>query len=74
MSRTLHVPAALLLLLALAATLRLRGNDYLLPLFVALGAAGACAEGHRLVAEVTYGVVAMDAYVFEPTAQAAAVS
>ncbi len=46
-------------------------DEHLLPLFVALGAAGACASGRRLVDEVTYGVIAMDAYVFEPASQAA---
>lgn len=46
-------------------------DEHLLPLFVALGAAGACASGRRLVEEVTYGVIAMDAYAFEPANQAA---
>jgi len=41
-------------------------DEHLLPIFVALGAAGACGTGHRLVDEVTYGVIAMDAYLFEP--------
>ncbi len=40
-------------------------DEHLLPLFVALGAAGACASARRLVDEVTYGVIAMDTYVFE---------
>lgn len=44
-------------------------DEHLLPLFVALGAAGACSGARRLVDEVTYGVIAMDAYVFEPAAQ-----
>jgi 4,5-DOPA dioxygenase extradiol len=44
-------------------------DEHLLPLFVALGAAGACANGSRLVDEVTYGVIAMDSYVFEPAGQ-----
>lgn len=46
-------------------------DEHLLPLFVALGAAGACANARRLVDEVTYGVIAMDTYVFEPAGQAA---
>ena len=41
-------------------------DEHLLPLFVAMGAAGACANAKRLVDEVTYGVIAMDTYVFEP--------
>ena len=44
-------------------------EEHLLPLFVALGAAGACGTGHRLIDEVTYGVIAMDAYLFEPITQ-----
>ena len=44
-------------------------DEHLLPLFVALGAAGACANARRLVEEVTYGVIAMDTYVFEPARQ-----
>lgn len=46
-------------------------DEHLLPFFVALGAAGACANGRRLLEEVTYGVIAMDAYVFEPASQVA---
>lgn len=46
-------------------------DEHLLPLFVALGAAGACGDARRLVDEVTYGVIAMDAYVFEPAGQPA---
>ena len=41
-------------------------DEHLLPLFVALGAAGACANAQRLTDEVTFGVIAMDAYLFEP--------
>jgi 4,5-DOPA dioxygenase extradiol len=39
-------------------------DEHLLPLFVALGAAGAGAPSRRITDEVTYGVIAMDAYVF----------
>ena len=41
-------------------------DEHLLPLFVALGAAGAWADARRLTDEVTYGVIAMDSYVFTP--------
>ena len=41
-------------------------DEHLLPLFVALGAAGAGSVAKRVTDEVTYGVLAMDAYVFEP--------
>jgi 4,5-DOPA dioxygenase extradiol len=44
-------------------------DEHLMPLFVALGAAGACADARRLVDEVTFGVIAMDAYLFEPAAR-----
>jgi 4,5-DOPA dioxygenase extradiol len=44
-------------------------DEHLLPLFLALGAAGACANASRMVDEVTYGVIAMDTYVFEPAGQ-----
>lgn len=47
-------------------------DEHLLPLFVALGAAGACGGAQRLVDEVTYGVIAMDTYRFEPARQSAA--
>lgn len=39
-------------------------DDHLLPLYVALGAAGSKAKSERLVDEVTYGFLAMDAYLF----------
>jgi hypothetical protein len=40
-----------------------------LPLFVALGAAGTSATARRITEEVTFGVIAMDAYVFEQLPQ-----
>jgi 4,5-DOPA dioxygenase extradiol len=39
-------------------------DEHLLPLFVALGAADSCAPVQRLTDEVTFGVIAMDSYVF----------
>jgi 4,5-DOPA dioxygenase extradiol len=39
-------------------------EDHLLPLFVALGAAGEGATAVRIHASHTYGVLAMDAYSF----------
>ena len=39
-------------------------DEHLLPLFVALGAAGVGGEARRLTDEVTFGVIAMDSYVF----------
>jgi len=42
-------------------------DEHLLPLFVALGAAGAKSIAKRVTDEVTYSVVAMDTYVFEAT-------
>lgn len=42
-------------------------DDHLLPLFVALGAAGAGARPERLHSGVDYAVLAMDAYAFHPT-------
>lgn len=39
-------------------------EEHLLPLFVALGAAGPKAPAHRLHASNTYGVLRMDAYAF----------
>ncbi len=39
-------------------------DDHLLPLFVALGAKPGFHEAERLVTEVTYGILAMDAYLF----------
>ena len=41
-------------------------DDHLLPLFVALGAAGANARPERLHSGVDYHVLAMDAYAFHP--------
>lgn len=41
-------------------------DDHLLPLFVALGAAGSQSGAKRLIDEVTYGMLAMDAYLFGP--------
>ena len=40
-------------------------DEHLLPLFVALGAAGERAIGHRLHASREFGVLAMDAYSFQ---------
>jgi len=40
-------------------------------LCVALGAAGACGAARRGVDEFTYGISAMDAYVFQPAGQPA---
>jgi 4,5-DOPA dioxygenase extradiol len=44
-------------------------DEHLLPLFVALGAAGENAAPRRICDEVAYGVIAMDTYVFEPRRQ-----
>jgi len=44
-------------------------DEHLLPLFVALGAAGPNAAARRLCDKVTYGVIAMDTYVFEPAGE-----
>jgi 4,5-DOPA dioxygenase extradiol len=41
-------------------------DEHLLPLFVALGAAGVGSVAKRVTDEITYGVLAMDAYLFEP--------
>jgi 4,5-DOPA dioxygenase extradiol len=41
-------------------------DEHLLPLFVALGAAGTGASARRITDEVTYGVIAMDTYIFTP--------
>ncbi|MBI4995726.1 MAG: dioxygenase [Rhodocyclales bacterium] len=41
-------------------------DDHLLPLFVALGAAGSDARAERLHSGVDYHVLAMDAYAFHP--------
>lgn len=43
-------------------------EEHLLPLFVALGAAGPGAAAHRLHASATYGVLRMDAYAFDAAA------
>jgi 4,5-DOPA dioxygenase extradiol len=40
-------------------------EEHLLPLFVAMGAAGAAAKGQLLHASVEHGVLAMDAYAFD---------
>lgn len=39
-------------------------DDHLLPLYVALGAAGDSPRAERVIDEVVYGMLAMDAYVF----------
>lgn len=39
-------------------------DDHLLPLYIALGAAGEDATAERCVDEVVYGILAMDTYVF----------
>lgn len=39
-------------------------DEHLLPFFVALGAAGDSESAHRINDEITYGALAMDAYVF----------
>ena len=50
-------------------------DEHLLPLYVALGAAGEDARAHRLHRSATYGVLRMDAYAFGlPTPPNAAVS
>jgi 4,5-DOPA dioxygenase extradiol len=47
-------------------------DEHWLPIYVALGAGGLCGRVERLTDEVTYGMLAMDAYVFTPrVAQAA---
>jgi 4,5-DOPA dioxygenase extradiol len=46
-------------------------EEHLLPLFVALGAAGTSGVARRITEEVTFGVIAMDAYVFEALPQRA---
>lgn len=46
-------------------------EDHLLPLFVALGAAGEQAVASRIHASHTYGILAMDAYAFGATAKTA---
>lgn len=44
-------------------------EEHFLPLLVALGAAGAGATGVRVAGGVTYGVLAMDAFVMGPSAE-----
>jgi 4,5-DOPA dioxygenase extradiol len=47
-------------------------DEHWLPIYVALGAGGVCGRVERLTDEVTYGMLAMDGYVFTPrVAQAA---
>lgn len=46
-------------------------EEHLLPLFVALGAAGTNAAASRVHASHTYGILAMDAYTFSDTPAAA---
>ena len=43
-------------------------EEHFLPLFVALGAAGGAGAARRINDEMTYGALAMDAYVFEASA------
>jgi 4,5-DOPA dioxygenase extradiol len=43
-------------------------EEHFLPLFVALGAAGATAQAERLLDTIEGGVLAMDAYLFRPAA------
>ena len=45
-------------------------DEHLLPLFVALGAAGGSVPARRVNDEITFGALAMDAYVFGPSARA----
>jgi len=42
-------------------------EEHFLPLFVPLGAAGGAGSARRINDEMTYGALAMDAYVFEPS-------
>jgi len=46
-------------------------DEHFLPLFVALGAAGGAGAARRINDEMTFGALAMDAYVFEPAASQA---
>lgn len=43
-------------------------EEHFLPLFVALGAAGAAARGRCIHSSYAYGILAMDAYAFAPAA------
>jgi 4,5-DOPA dioxygenase extradiol len=47
-------------------------DEHWLPFYVALGAGGAHADVTRLTDEVSYGMLAMDSYVFRPAATVAA--
>jgi len=47
------------------------GDDHFLPLFFALGAAGAGAAAHYLSREVMHGSLAMDSFALEPVSDAA---
>jgi 4,5-DOPA dioxygenase extradiol len=42
-------------------------EEHLLPLFVALGAAGEHSKAEHIHSSVSHGVLRMDAYKFEPT-------
>lgn len=46
-------------------------DEHWLPIYVALGAGGLCGRVERLTDEVTYGMLAMDSYVFGPAPAAA---
>jgi 4,5-DOPA dioxygenase extradiol len=45
-------------------------DEHFLPLFVALGAAGASVSARRVTDEITFGALAMDSYLFEPAVRA----
>jgi 4,5-DOPA dioxygenase extradiol len=47
-------------------------DEHWLPIFVAMGAGGLCGRVTRVTDEVSYGMLAMDAYVFQPVAEHAA--
>jgi 4,5-DOPA dioxygenase extradiol len=49
-------------------------DEHFLPFFVALGAAGGSVSAHRVNDEITYGALAMDAYLFGATERAAGAS
>jgi 4,5-DOPA dioxygenase extradiol len=49
-------------------------DEHFLPLFVALGAAGDSVSARRVNDEITYGALAMDAYLFEAGGRAAGAS
>jgi 4,5-DOPA dioxygenase extradiol len=44
-------------------------EDHLLPLFVAMGAAGEDAAAQRLHSSANYGILRMDAYAYGPEPQ-----